>query len=63
MPVSEYNELSYGYGWIQLGPVQANLKVYNTTNMNVLGPYKLYHYMHKSLQDLAFNIIDTEGSV
>ena len=47
--------------WLEmLWMVQANVKVYNTTNMNAIGSCWLYHHIR---QALIFNLADVEGSV
>ena len=43
-----------------LGPVQANLKVYKATNMNMIGFGVLYHHVDKSTHTLTLNITDVE---
>ena len=57
MAVSMYTNMFDGYSLTQFGPVQANLKVYNSTVFNVIGSCVLYHHIHKWTQALPFNIM------
>ena len=43
MHISVYKGLSHDYSLTELGLVQGNLKVYNTTSMNVIGSCVLHH--------------------
>ena len=63
MPGSVYKKLSHNYSLLKLWPIQANVRVYNSTVMNVIGSCVLYHYAHKSTQALTFIIIDIEACV
>ena len=62
MPVSVYKKLFCNYV-TKFGPIQANLKVYNSTGVNALAMCVLYCHAHKSTQALIFNITDIEGSI
>ena len=63
MPVSVCMKLSCDYSLTKLGPVQANVKVHNSSFKNVIGSCVPDHHIHKSPQALTINIIDIEGSV
>ena len=49
----------HDYSLSKLGPLQVNLKVYNSANMSVIGSSVLHH----KTRTLVFNITDLEGSV
>ena len=64
MPANVYKQLYYDCYLTKLGPVQANLSVYGSTFMNVIGSYVIYHHVHnKPTPDLSFCVIDIKGSV
>ena len=46
IPISVYKNLFHDYSLNQLGPVQANIRMYNSTNMTVI-EYVLYITTHK----------------
>ena len=46
-----------------IGPVQANLKVYNSTSISLIESCALYHLACKTTQPLTFSTTDIEGSV
>ena len=56
-------KIFYDFSLEKLGSIQAELKVYNSTDMNVIGSSIMYANETKPLQAFTLIVTDIEGSV